>query len=124
MNRIVSIALAGAVAATSLGTASGTASAGWRPHPNYYWQPHYRPAPAPDAGGALAAGLLFGLAFGAIASAAAAPPAPYYDAPPPAYGVGWGEHVAWCRANYPAYNINTDTFIDVNGYVHACVGPY
>ncbi len=136
MTRVVSIAIAGAVTATALLATAAPAAADWHPRHHGNFRPHYHAAPPSNPGAGVAAGLFFGLAAGALIASAPEPyyyppaPEPVYVAPPPyyppqpAYQVSWSEHVAWCRANYPAYNVQTDTYFDVNGGVHACVGPY
>lgn len=128
MRTLSSVVLAGAIAASSVAMMATGASAGggWHhqhgPYPqsyNYYYT---------DNGvGALAAGAIIGLTFGAIASQAFAPPAYYYPPPPPpvypiyAYS---DPHVSWCAAHFPDYNAETNTWADYYGVIHICTGPY
>ncbi len=50
----------------------------------------------------------------------------YYDDyyyPSYSYGYG-GSHVQWCLHRYRTYDPRSNTFIGIDGYRHACVGPY
>jgi hypothetical protein len=64
------------LAAGLMAASSNEASAQWRYHGHYGgW----------GGGGAVAAGVVGGLALGALAAGAASNPGPYYDGPPPGY---------------------------------------
>jgi hypothetical protein len=144
MNRMISVALAGALAASAIAATATGASAGgnnwpgpgngWmgkpQPGPNY----HYRNrGPGP---GAFIGGTIFGLAVGALAAPmfnpypypyaypyAYAPPPP----PPPMYPVypsyAYDPHIAWCSAQYQSYNPSTNTWVDFYGVVRVCISP-
>ncbi|CAN5130222.1 hypothetical protein BH10PSE9_BH10PSE9_10070 [soil metagenome] len=135
MNKLVSVALAGLVAAATVAATAGTASAGgwqpgWQPGGNPGWQQHharpYYPGPRSyDPGPAIVTGAILGLTLGALATQ------PYYDdsyPPPPPPPVQYypsyaSEHFNWCAATYPTYNSATDTWTDFRGAVWRCVGP-
>ncbi len=69
-------------------------------------------------GGAVAAGVLGGLALGAvIAGAAAAPPPPVAYAP--AYG-GGGDWLAYCSSKYRSFNPATGLYLGYDGQYHPC----
>ena len=74
-------------------------------------------------GGAVAAGVLGGLAVGAmIGAAAAAPPPAYYGAPAPVYGGGGGggDWIAYCSSKYRSFDPASGTYLGYNGYRHPC----
>ncbi|MFC7396495.1 hypothetical protein ACFQU1_04725 [Chelatococcus sp. GCM10030263] len=82
--KILSAGLAGLVLAGSVVAGAGDASARWRGHgPHYY---HHRGG---NAGAAAAAGIVGGLALGALAAGAVRPayagPGPVYDYDPGCY---------------------------------------
>jgi hypothetical protein len=121
-----------AIAATLAALTATSASAGnWNgPYP-YHHRPHPGPTvvyrSAPDNGGALVAGAVLGLAFGAIASqafAAPPPPEPVYLPPPRPNLAAVDAHIAWCSQKYRSYNAERDTFIDFQGIERLCVDPY
>lgn len=71
-------------------------------------------------GGAVAAGVLGGLAVGAmIGAATAAPPPPaYYGAPAPVYG--GGDWLAYCSSKYRSFDPASGTYLGYDGYRHPC----
>ena len=124
MNRFVSAALAGAIALSAVGmSATGASADRWHHH----YQPQYRPAPHYDAGPAIIAGAILGLAVGSMLQ-----PEPVYPAypayapppPPPRYGAYAADaHFEWCASTYETYNGETDTWIDYRGIPHRCISP-
>jgi hypothetical protein len=129
MKSLTSIVLAGAVAMSAVAASTTGASAGgWHGHHGQYHPPMYQGYYyGPDAG-AVAAGAILGLAFGALAAEAFVP-APYYaypPAPPPVYPTyAYGDpNTAWCAAQYSSYNPETNTWADFQGVIHVCFGPY
>ncbi len=132
MNRFVSAALAGAVALSAVGMSTTGASAD-------RWHHHYQPAPRYDAGPALIAGAILGLAVGSLMQPEPAYPAypayrdyPAYRAypayapppPPPDYAAYASEaHYQWCASHYETYNGESDTWIDYRGVPHRCLSP-
>jgi hypothetical protein len=136
MTRIVSLTLAGALAASSLAMIVAPAAADG---PRYYQGWHQHPWGGPGerhgdhdgwgVGGALVGGTVFGLALGATLYDPPPPPPAYvyapYPPPPPVYPhYVYADHIAWCTAHFPGYNGETDTFVGSNGVVYRCVGPY
>lgn len=139
MKTIATLALASAIAATSLATTTTAADAGgnqWKYNNNYHYGKHRSNGWYP--GGALAAGALLGFAFGTLATPnyyyAPPPPRAYYPPPPPAYPVypAYGyqvgpqasAHVNWCYSHYRSYNVQRNTWVGYDGYVHQCVSPF
>ena len=123
MRTLTSVALAGAIAASAFAATATSAAAGggWYGHHGAPVYNHYYYGP--DAG-AVAAGAIIGLAFGALAAQAFAPTPYYYAYPPaPVYPV-YSPHVAWCSAQFDSYNPATNTWVDFYGVVHVCNGPY
>ncbi|MHA1549182.1 MAG: BA14K family protein [Alphaproteobacteria bacterium] len=131
MNKAISIALAGALAASTLAAATTGASAHYRHHRHHN---HHYVGPGP-----LVAGAIFGLAIGAFANAARpAPypaPVPYDYRPPLSYGqASYGyapvagpahsPHSDWCVAQYASYNHADNTWRDFQGRVQVCISPY
>jgi hypothetical protein len=115
MNRLVSAALAGALAIGSVAATTAAASA----DPYYPYHRYHD-----DGGGYVAAGIL-GLTAGLVASQVLAPEPP----PPPAYryyasGYGDDAHIQWCEGNYRSYSPETDLWRDYQGIFHRCEGPY
>jgi hypothetical protein len=114
MKRILSLALAGALATGAIATLTTPAAAGG-------W-----------SAGAFVGGTVLGLALGTSFGGPPPPPPVYYYAPPPvayyappAYpGYAYADHLAWCRAHYAGYDPHTDTFLGADGIVYRCVGPY
>lgn len=136
MNRFVSAALAGTVALTAVGmSATGASADRWHHHDwqGYQPTPRYQPAQRYDAGPAIVAGAILGLAVGSMMQPEPVYPAyrPYraYAPPPPppsprdyaAYAAE--EHYQWCASTYETYNGETDTWIDYRGVPHRCIGP-
>lgn len=86
--KLAALALAGATILAS----AGTADAGWRRHgwggpgwgPGYYYGPRYR-----NNGAAVAAGIIGGLAVGAIAAQAYNQPRCWYE--PQTFYNSWGQ---------------------------------
>jgi hypothetical protein len=125
MRTFGSVAFASAIAASSVALSAGGASAGgWHhhgPYPqtyNYYY--------TDNGAGALAAGAIIGLTFGALASQAFAPSYYYPPPPPPVYPTyAYSDpHASWCAAHFPDYNPDTNTWADYYGVIHVCTGPY
>jgi hypothetical protein len=119
MKTLVSVAVAGALGLGAVAaSATGASANGWN---NGYWghpRPHYVYRGAPDNGGAIVAGTLFGLFAGAIAADALNnPPPPAY----PVYASSYEEHVAWCHQTYASYDPRTDTWVDFEGVAHQCI---
>ena len=114
MKRILSLALAGALATGAFATFTTQAAAGG-------WA------------GAFVGGTVLGLALGTGFASPPPPPPIYYYAPPPVVyyappptypHYAYADHLAWCRAHYPGYDPHTDTFLGADGIVYRCVGPY
>jgi hypothetical protein len=132
MKILTSIVVAGALAATSIAATATGASAdgwdhqGWDHHRPYHHNSQVIYRSSPDAGGALFAGALLGLAFGAIASNSFAEPQPQpLELPPPHPNYAAADdHYAWCARTYRSYNGETDTFFDFQGIERRCVTPY
>ena len=136
MKILTSIVVAGALAATSIAATTAGANAGdWDHHDgwDYHRHQHVIYRQAPDAGGALFAGALLGLAFGAIASDAFAGPQPFAEPqsfagpqlpPPHPNYAAVDDHYTWCSRTYRSYNAETDTFFDFQGIERRCVTPY
>jgi hypothetical protein len=124
MTKLARAALAGALSIATLGAAATTADAGnynrWHRHHCYNcgWSP----------GGALVTGAFVGLGIAALTS-----PTYYYPPPPPrsyaprarfvAPSTG-NPHIDWCSATYRSYSAESDTWVDYNGVVRPCIGPY
>lgn len=90
----------------------------WRRHGHYRGGRYYRGG----NGGAVAAGVLGGLAVGAMIGAAAAappPPPPGYYAPAPVYGSG-GDWLAYCSSKYRSFDPASGTYLGYDGYRHPC----
>jgi hypothetical protein len=122
MKTMASLALAGALGIAAVVPTASTASAG-----GYYWSgPHYRHHHRGGwDGGDFAAGALLGLTFGALASPYYGP-GPYaydYPPPPPRYAAA-DAHIRWCSARYASYSPEDNTWVDYDGRVHECIGPY
>ena len=87
--------------------------------PGYYGGPRYYRR---NNSGAVAAGVLGGLAVGAmIGAAAAAPPPPppaYYGAPAPVYG--GGDWLAYCASKYRSFDPASGTYLGYDGLRHPC----
>lgn len=117
MKTLTSIALAGALAATSVGMTATAADAGGRNHYRPHYHHHsYNPGPA------IVAGTVFGLAVGALAAQTFAPP-PYYPPAPVLYPAP-DPHVQWCAATYRSYDARSDTWVDYQGITRRCIAPY
>ena len=135
MRTLTSVALAGALAASAVAATATSAGAGEQRHGPY--PPTYNTPTAPTTGyyygpdaGAVAAGAIIGLAFGALAAQAFAPTPYYYypypPAPPPPFYPGYLRNRTRRGAprNTRTYNPETNTWIDFHGVVHVCNGPY
>lgn len=137
MKILVSLAVAGAlaaggIAATATGASAGQWNGNWNQHGPYHGPYNYRPhqtyRSGPDVGGALVAGAVLGLAFGALASHPYAEPVPapdviYLPPPHPNYAAV-DAHFAWCSKTYRSYNGERDSFIDFQGIERPCIDPY
>jgi hypothetical protein len=127
MKKIWQVAAAGALAAAVLAPTIGTASAGgggdWR------WKRHYH-GHGWNPGPAILGGAVLGLTLGALANPHYYPPPPpvyYAPYPSPPYPAGYYDedpHIAWCSATYRSYNAETDTWVGYDGLIHRCVEPY
>ncbi len=72
-------------------------------------------------GGAVAAGVIGGLAAGAlIGGAIAAQQAPVYAAPAPVYAAPGGDAVAYCMQRFQSYDPQTGTYLGYDGLRHPC----
>lgn len=75
-------------------------------------------------GAAVAAGVIGGLALGAvIAGAAGAPPPVAYAPPPPAYAPPPpppGDWYAYCASKYRSFDPATGTYLGYDGFRHPC----
>ncbi len=69
-------------------------------------------------GGAVAAGVLGGLAVGAMIGAAASAPPPAYYAPAPVYG--GGDWLAYCASKYRSFDPASGTYLGYDGLRHPC----
>jgi hypothetical protein len=112
MNKLATVGIAAALAATLATTAS---AAPHRPFRHYNPPIHrhggWNPAP-------FVAGTILGL--GAIAAINAANSAPVYAVP-----AGPDPHVDWCYRAYPnSYDVTTNTFIGQDGRRYYCDSPY
>jgi hypothetical protein len=127
MKKMISVALAGAVALTAIAaTATGAAADKWKGKP--YHGPHYGyyHGPGPFVGAAI-----FGLAVGALAAPLFNPypayPYAYYPPVPPPQPIypayAYDPHVAWCSSQYDTYNPATNTWVDMWGVVRVCITP-
>ncbi|MGD9921743.1 MAG: BA14K family protein [Pseudorhodoplanes sp.] len=70
-------------------------------------------------GGAVAAGVLGGLALGAVIAGAASAPPP----PPVVYAPGYGaraDWVAYCSSKYRSFNPATGLYLGYDGQYHPC----
>ena len=139
MKILVSLAIAGALAAGGIAASSTGASAGqwngnWNKHgpyphgPYQQHQQHQNYQSGPDIGGALVAGAFLGLAFGALASQPTyvepvEPDTIYLPPPHPNYAA-IDTHYAWCAKTYRSYNGERDSFIDFQGIERLCIDPY
>ena len=88
----------------------------WRRHGYYGGRGYYRGG----NGGAVAAGVLGGLAVGAMIGAAASAPPPGYYAPAPVYGGGGGDWLAYCSSKYRSFDPASGTYLGYDGYRHPC----
>jgi hypothetical protein len=128
MNRLVSTALAGAMALSAIGVSATSASAD-------RWHHHDYRGGHNDVGPAIVGGAILGLAVGSMLAEPAYPAYPVYPeriylAPPPPppppeyYAYDDSEaHFQWCSATYETYNGETDSWVDYRGLPHRCVGP-
>lgn len=120
MNRLVSAALAGALAIGGVSASAVAVSANPYYGPHYYSYHRYHD----DGVGYVAAGIL-GLTAGLVASQMLSPEPP--PPPPyPYYASGYGNddsHIQWCEATYRSYNPETDLWRDYQGVFRRCLGP-
>ena len=121
-SKIVGGAAALALAAGLTAAVPNEAAAQWRHHGG--WHHGWR-------GPGVAAGVVGGLALGALAAGAAnsyyAPAYGYYPPPPPPplYAAGPGDaHIQWCSAHFRSYSPETNLWVDYDGVMHQCVAPY
>jgi hypothetical protein len=91
------------------------------PHQESVQQVYWR------GGGAVAAGVIGGLALGAIIGGAAnayGPPPPGYYAPPPAYYAPppppAGDWYAYCASKYRSFDPASGTYLGYDGLRHPC----
>jgi hypothetical protein len=128
MKSVARLALAGALASALLAPTVISAAAGgghdrdWRRH-----RPHHHHSHRWDPGPAILGGAVLGLTLGALANPYYYPPPPPLYAPyPPSHPAYYydDEHIAYCSAMYRSYDAETDTWVDFNGVIHQCVGPY
>jgi hypothetical protein len=88
----------------------------WRRHGGYYgWRGGYYRR---DRGGEIAAGVLGGLALGAIIGSAASAPPPVYYAPGPNYAAD--DWMAYCASKYRSFDPRSGTYLGYDGYRHPC----
>lgn len=101
-------------AAISAAASSQVEEVQYRRYGRGYYAPrgHYRRGPS---GGAVAAGVLGGLALGAIAAGAASQA---YAAPPPV--AVHPEWVDYCYSKYRSYDPRTNTYLGYDGRRHVC----
>jgi hypothetical protein len=73
-------------------------------------------------GAGVAAGVIGGLAAGALigGAIAAQQPAPVYVAPGPAYAAPGGDAVEYCMQRYQSYDPQSGTFLGYDGLRHPC----
>lgn len=86
----------------------------------YYRGYHGRHYYRRDRGGAVAAGVIGGLALGAILGAAASappPPPPGYYARPYAVDSDW---IAYCSSKYRSFDPRSGTYLGYDGLRHPC----
>jgi hypothetical protein len=87
----------------------------WRRRGHYRYRGGYYRR---DRGGEIAAGVLGGLALGAMVGAAtAAPPPPAYYAPGYAADSDW---IAYCSSKYRSFDPRTGTYLGYDGLRHPC----
>ncbi len=80
------------------------------------YRPGYR-----YGGGGVAAGVIGGLAAGAlIGGAIAAQQAPVYAAPAPVYAAPGGDARAYCMQRFQSYDPQTGTYLGYDGLRHPC----
>lgn len=94
----------------------------WRRHGGYGWGgPRYYGRRHND-GAAVAAGVLGGLALGAVIAGAASAPPPVAYAPPVAYGPppGAGDWYAYCASKYRSFDPASGTYLGYDGLRHPC----
>jgi hypothetical protein len=121
MKRTIRTAAAVALAAATLLPATLPASAGGYRH----WHRCYNCGWSP--GGAFVTGAFLGLGIAALANPYYyPPPPPRYYAPRARYVApsSGNPHIDWCSATYRSYSAESDTWVDYDGVVHPCVGPY
>ena len=125
MTMLTRLALAGALATAALVPTMTAADAGGN---NWKYKHHYPYGYGWNPGSAFLAGTVIGLGFGALASPHYYAPPPVYYAPPPPpppYVDDYDEaHIAWCSRTYRSYNAEDDTWVDYDGVIHQCIGPY
>lgn len=93
----------------------------WRRY-GYGYGPRYGYGYRRNDGAAVAAGVIGGLALGAVIAGAASAPPPVAYAPPAAYGPppGAGDWYAYCASKYRSFDPASGTFLGYDGIRRPC----
>ena len=132
MRTLTAVVAAGALALSALAATSNEAAAGkWKkggpPHPQAQVHVHNHGS---NAGAALFAGTVFGLAVGSLFAPHYAPQPYYYPyapppPPPPPYpAYAYSPHQLWCLNHFQTYSVATNTYYASPTIVSFCVSPY